>query len=101
MKPSDEETPMLWVLKPHPKWYPFSKDNHKIDGKGNPWEPWYNKLFRCVVRADSEVEARRLVSESGAANGTEHAWTDQNFKLCEELSGEGPSEIIVTDVAEA
>ena len=101
MKPSDKETPMLWVLKPHPRWYPLNRDNYKIDGKSNPWEPWYDKLFRCVVRADSEAEARRVVSESGEASGTEYAWSDPNFTTCEELSGEGLSGIIVTDVAEA
>lgn len=35
----------LWELRP-------------IDKDSGPWEPWYDKAFGFVVRADTEAQAR-------------------------------------------
>ena len=43
----------LWILRP-------------IKGLGsddNPWEPWYNKAFGFVVRADNVKDARKFANE--------------------------------------
>lgn len=93
----------LWLLRP-------------IDpdaGGDNPWEPWYDKLFGAVVRAETEDQARLLVS---AHAGDEkdyyifhkdkrkagkprkvNPWLDPKFTSCEELTADGLVEVIIKD----
>ena len=49
----------LWLLRP-------------VDGlakNDNPWEPWYDKAFCFVVRAETDTEARDMAhAEAGDEN---------------------------------
>lgn len=87
----------LWLLLP--KEYLPSADN--------PWDPWYDKAFGFVVRAETEEEARKLANEAGGAETKPHAnrvyrtgggpWLSQQFSICTELTAEGPSKVILKD----
>lgn len=86
----------LWLLRPVEK---LPKDN-------NPWEPWYDKFFGFVVRAETEAEAREQAqSERGdetySEGGTIPVWTDPELSTCVELSPEGDAEVIIYDFAKA
>lgn len=34
-------------------------------GDNDPWEPWYDKVFGFLVRAETEAHARRIANEHG------------------------------------
>lgn len=73
----------------------------------NPWEPWYDKSFGHVVRAESEHEARQLVvakhfDEDGFPErivGDEGpgAWLESSLSTCVELTADGLPGVIITD----
>jgi hypothetical protein len=49
----------LWILRP-------VNGLSKVD---NPWEPWYDKAFGFVARAETEAEARVLAhGDAGEEN---------------------------------
>ncbi len=98
----------LWLLRPR-------EDLSKTD---NPWEPWYNRAFGFVVRAETEAEARRMpirgkkhsrhdgtsfyMSETGdEIRGQVDVWTDRKYTTCTELTNEGEPGIIIRDFASA
>ncbi len=66
----------LWILTPV----------KGLDKKDNPWEPWYDKAFGFVVRAETEEEAREFAhSNAGDENrgeslSTKTTNTDQPWK---------------------
>lgn len=88
----------LWLLRP-------IEDLPKDD---NPWEPWYDKCFGMVVRADTEDEARatananagdeqrgeflgRQTSEPGSA------WSSR-YSTCVPLTEAGEPGVVIKDV---
>lgn len=91
---------MLWLLRPRD----FLPDDD------NPWNPWYDKCFGFVIRADSEKEARKLANENGRDENrgeflnkkvahTTSPWLDERYSTCINLSDIdiGPSRIIMQD----
>lgn len=82
----------LWLLRP-------------VDGledNDDPWNPWYDRSFGFVVRAETEEKARALAHDAGGQeNGetTERPWMDAKYTSCVELLPEGPAEVIMADVA--
>lgn len=64
----------------------------------NPWEPWYDKAFGFVIRADNEDSARELIKEKDAS-GMEgnDPWLNPRYSTCEEITPDGKPEIIITD----
>jgi len=70
--------------------------NYKNKGsKGyNPFD--YDCYHGFLVRANNEDEARRVASESAFDEGAE-AWLDSNLSYCDELSLDGPLEILLSD----
>jgi len=92
----------LWLLRP--------VKNHAL------WASWYDKAFGFVVRAETEVDARALVSrieheeelEEGvvirravpayAGNEGVRAWSDSQYSTCVELNPEGNEHGKVTEV---
>jgi hypothetical protein len=76
---------MLYLLRPR-------KD---LPLNANPWEPWYDKCFGMVVRADSEAKARSLAMTTDCEEG-ETAWTAE-FSTCEVLDHDGAPEVIIKD----
>lgn len=81
---------MIWLLRP-------------IDDNAGPWNPWYDRCFGFVVRANSEQEARLATEAQGGAEQRNHTnpWLDQALTTCIPLNLEGPTEVIMTDVANA
>jgi hypothetical protein len=75
----------LWIVK-------------AVEG-ADPWEPWYDKAFGFVVRADTETRARELAQASGGCEimGNANAWTDRRFSTCEELLPAGEEGILIQD----
>lgn len=78
--------------------------------RGSPWNPWYDKAFGFVVRAETEQEARHLVlTKAGDEQRREYdeeqrhfhiafsPWLDGNLSLCEELMTEGSPDTIMVD----
>jgi hypothetical protein len=72
----------LWLLRPK-------------EGRSH-WEPWYDKAFGFVVRANSETEARKLASGDAGDEG-EEAWLLQQLSTCVELTADGEAGIIMLD----
>jgi hypothetical protein len=77
----------LWILRP--------VDDHPH------WEPWYDKAFGFVVRADSEAEARQIAQSNGGDelgwDIKRDCWTDPTAATCIKLSVEGPSGVVMRD----
>ena len=61
-----------------------------------PWDPWYDRAFGFVVRAQTEQEARVLAStEAGDEGGS--SWQDEDKTTCYELTAEGFSCVVLRD----
>ena len=84
----------LWLLLP-------------VDGLNdlnNPWEPWYDKAFGFVVRAESELEAREMASRSGGdevERGLPNPWEEPSLSTCVELTADGECGVVMRDFAAA
>lgn len=92
----------LWILLPM---------NGLQDGD-NPWEPWYDKCFGMIIRAETEEVARQLANDSGQDENrgefmrkriarTKAPWLDANYSTCSELTAEGQAEVIMKNVQNA
>lgn len=78
-------------------------------GKGdNPWNPWYDRAFGFVIRAESEEAARKIAHEhAGDENrgeflrakiaNTTSPWLDPKYSSCEELNADGEPEMVLRD----
>ena len=79
----------LWLLRP-------AKDLPA----GNPWDPWYDKSFGFVVRADTETAARVMArDEAGDEGGA--SWMDLAKSTCTELLPAGEPGVVIQDYARA
>jgi hypothetical protein len=79
----------LWLLRPAAE---FEDGN-------NPWNPWYDKSFGFVIRAETESEARELAHANAGGEVFEwsNSWKDAKYSTCVELSSEGPAEVVMED----
>ncbi len=82
----------LWLLRP-------------MDGLGlfrNPWEPWYDKVFGFVIRAETAMEARQLAA-SVEYCGDEGSlpWLDEKLSTAVELLADGPKGVVIIDLHSA
>ena len=85
----------LWLIRPIEKNGSF---------EGTAWDPWYDKAFGFVVRAETEDAARHLIGDyavSGSGDEGIEAWLDPELSNCIELLPEGEEEIIMRDFARA
>jgi len=88
----------LWLLRPN-------ESNH------SPWEPWYDKAFGFVVRAETEERAREIANENGGneiGKISNHVyrtggdpWLDPILSSCIELNADGDERMIIRDFASA
>lgn len=92
----------LWLLRPVDRQEP----------NDNPWQPWYDKAFGFVVRAETEAEARDMAhADAGDESrgefmnektaNTREPWKDATYSTCVELLPEGPAEVVMQDFARA
>ena len=92
----------LWILRP-------------VDGLNageNPWNPWYDKVFGFVIRAETE-EAARAFAHADAADenrgeflgkpiaSTQAPWLDSKYSTCIELSADGEAGVLMQNFAGA
>lgn len=79
----------LWLLKPC----------EGLPSNYNPWEPWYDKAFGFVVRADTEATARQIADNNSGDEGTPYVspWLDANYSTCVELLPDGEAGLILQD----
>lgn len=84
----------LWILRPR------GKTELQSD---NPWNPWYDKTFGFVVRAETERDARQLCQQAAEHElyGACQPWLDEAYSTCQELLADGDAEIIISDFASA
>ena len=73
----------LWLLTPIDENYPA-------------WDPWYDKCFGFVIRAETEPDARNFASARHGDEGGE-AWLDREQSDCRELTTIGASGIVLMD----
>ena len=92
----------LWLLRP-------VEDLEKGD---NPWEPWYDKVFGFVIRAESEKDARSTAQDEAGDEtrgrfmgkktaDTTQPWLEKKYSTCMELTTEGVAGLIIKDFASA
>ena len=89
----------LWILKAR---------DEDLPRDDNPWEPWYDKNFGLVVRADSEARARQLAQSEAAdekrgaflgskTSNTNAPWLDAKYSTCDELTSDGSEGVLLID----
>jgi hypothetical protein len=90
----------LYILKPR----------ETLPEDDNPWDPWYDKMFAVIVRAENEESARHMAACAGGdevsrpfagSPGNFKSWEDPHYSTCEILSSDGDEEVIITDVKQA
>ena len=80
----------LWLLRPRGNL-----------GEYNPWEPWFDKAFGFVVRADTELQARKIAhmyaGDEVGLRRTGLAWMSPRYSTCEPLEHDGPQGMVIKD----
>lgn len=64
------------------------------------WKPWYDRAFGFVVRAETELEARKLAAGDAGNEGSD-VWLNEKLTSCDELFIEGDHEIVIRDLRRA
>lgn len=93
---------MLWLLRP----------KEDLPEDDNPWDPWFDKVFGFVIRADSEMEARVIANGNAGdenyerfsvekASNTTTPWLESKYSTCEQLNQDGQSGMILRDFCAA
>ena len=83
----------LWKLEPRDI---YLRDEPNPD---NPWRPWYDKMFKVIVRAEDEESARRWANHVGGEETIDHQpWLDAKYSTCEELLPDGEEGLIIRNV---
>lgn len=87
----------LWLLRPR-------KDLPEND---DPWDPWYDKAFGFVIRAETEEEARVFANKDGGdeTGKVSHRtyrtggdpWLNSKMSSCEELKPDGEAGTVIQD----
>lgn len=78
----------------------------------DPWDPWFDKVFGFVVRADTEENARRLANEQAGDENrgefmnqtiaqTKTPWLEEKYSTCVEINSYGKEEVILRDLRSA
>lgn len=78
------------------------------------WEPWFDKCFGSVIRADTELCARKIADEiageenkrawlDGPNNPTviNRPWLDRKQSTCVELTSDGEVGLVIQDFQRA
>jgi len=80
----------LWLLRP-------AED---LPSGIDPWDPWYDKVFGFVIRAETEEDARRLAhDEAGNENRgkVRGPWLNARYATCVELTADGDPAVVMED----
>ena len=81
----------LWILRPITK------------KRNSPWDPWYDKSFGFVIRAETEEKARKIADENAGDENhdAKHPWLNSLYSNCKELLSDGKESLIMKDFASA
>lgn len=74
----------------------------------NPWDPWYDKCFGFVIRAENEKEAREIAHNNASDENrsqflgrkianTCSPWLDNKYSTCVELNINGEQKVIIKE----
>lgn len=82
------------------------KAREDLGRQNNPWKPWFDKNFGFVVRAETEIDARKMADNAACDENSEidsirSPWLSPDYSTCVELTAEGEPGIIITDFAGA
>ena len=87
----------VWILRPL----------KGLSDDDDPWEPWYDKAFGFVVRAETEEEARKFADKKAGDENfsesphTSNPWLDPKFTTCTYLSNDGEPGVVMRDFSKA
>lgn len=92
----------LWILRPV----------EDLPHGDNPWDPWYDKAFGFVVRAESERQARMIADEQACDENrgefmesriaaTKNPWLDPKYSTCVPLDADGEAGVVLSDIRSA
>lgn len=72
-------------------------------GEDNPWNPWYDKSFGFLIRAESELDARQQAdNQAGDENrNAVHPWLDEKYSTCVNLNDVEETGVILQDFRSA
>ena len=72
-------------------------------GDDNPWNPWYDKSFGFLIKAENELEARQLADSRGGDENrhANHPWLDEKYSTCVDLNEVEVTGIIMSDFRSA
>lgn len=74
--------------------------NEELPKDDNPWEPWWDKTFGFVVRAETEEDAREIAAENGSdevRDSGKQSWLEPKYSTCIELTASGEQGVILED----
>jgi hypothetical protein len=71
----------IWLLRP-------------VEETAAPWLSYHDCMFGFVVRASNQEVARTLAAKQAGDEGP-RAWLSSRFSTCIELTGDGPSTVIL------
>jgi len=77
------------------------KPREDLVEKDNPWNPWYDKYFGFVVRAETVKKAREYANRDAADEnmGTINPWLLSKYSTCKVLKETGKPGVIISDFA--
>jgi len=69
----------------------------------DPWSPWYDKNFGCIVCAETELDARVMATAAGGREVIDHpqAWLDARHSTCAMIIASGTARILMIDRKDA
>lgn len=83
----------LWILKP-------AKDFAVcLPRVGDPWGNCWDCYLGFVVRAETELDARKIASQArgGDESRAVNVWLDEKYTICGELLASGDPGIVMSD----
>ena len=75
---------------------------HGLPAEDDPWEPWYDKVFGQVIRAEAEADARMIAQENGedeCRRAFATPWLEARYSTCVELIADGEPGLILKHCA--
>jgi hypothetical protein len=73
-----------------------------LEKKDDPWQPWFDKAFGFVVRAENETAARRVAQANAGDEGLRISpWLEGAYATFVELTGDGEAGVVMRDFASA
>ena len=74
-----------------------------VNDKEDPWKPSVGKVFRFIIRAESEERARRVAHQHAGRENQQienipAPWLSANYSTCIEVKLDGKEEVILLEI---